>query len=193
MKSITFGLMVAILVLTSTISCSAEAAPTPRAIKLSTTSTTTPTKTVDSTFPPTITPIQRYAAQIQAVAVSIDESLSTIAILLEIEAYEDAAWRWDVLAPFDDIARASIRARLIVPPTQLAEGHETAISGFDLYVAAGALLTKVLAQAAENNGLPDRISMEEVARLMDLGAVNVAFGVSLMGEAISESDLRGIN
>lgn len=192
MKSITFGLMVAILVLTSTISCSAEAAPTPRAIKLSTTSTTTPTKTVDSTFPPTITPIQRYAAQIQAVAVSIDESLSTIAILLEIEAYEDAAWRWD-LAPFDDIARASMRARLIVPPTQLAEGHETAISGFDLYVAAGALLTKVLAQAAENNGLPDRISMEEVARLMDLGAVNVAFGVSLMGEAISESDLRGIN
>ena len=193
MKSNTFGLMVGVLVLASTISCSAEAAPTPRTINLSSTSTTTPTQAIKPTFPPRITPIQRYAAQIQAVAVSIDESLSIIAILLEIEAYGSAAWRRDVLAPFDAIARASNRARHIVPPAQLEEGHQNAISGFDLYVDAGALLTKVLAQAAQNNGLPDSNSMEEVARLMELGAANVAFGVSLMSEAIGESNVRGTN
>ncbi len=192
MKSNKLGLMVGILVLASTISCSAEAAPTPRIIKLSPTSTTTPTQTVKPTFPPAITPIQRYVVQIQAVAVSIDESLSIIAILLEIEAYENAAWRRDVLSPFDDIARANSQARLIVPPTQLEEGHQSVISGFDLYVDAGALLTKVLAQAAQN-GLPDRNLMEEVARLMELGAANVAFGVSLIGEAIGETDVRETN
>ncbi|MCZ6866158.1 MAG: hypothetical protein O7E55_02325 [Chloroflexi bacterium] len=186
------ALMVGIFVLASTISCSAEAAPTPRTINLSPTSTTTPTQTIKPTFPPAITPIQRYIVQIQAVAVSIDESLSIIAILLEIEAYENAAWRRDVLSPFDDIARANNRARLIVPPTQLEEGHQSAISGFDLYVDAGALLTKVLAQAAQSNGLPDRNLMEEVAGLMELGAAKVAFAVSLMREA-SETDVRGTN
>ena len=187
------GLMVAILVFASTISCAAEGAPTPRNSEHSPTPTTIPTQTVKPTSPPKITPIERYAAQIQAVAVSIDQSLSRIATLLEIEAYENAAWRRDVLAPFDDIARTSNRARLIVPPTLLEEGHQTAISGFDLYVDAGALLTEVLAQAAENDGLPDRDLMEEVARLMELGAANVAFGVSMMGEAIGGSDVRGRN
>ena len=191
MERNTLGLMFGILVLALTISCAAEAAPTPRTIKLSPTST--PIQTVKPTLPPTITPIQRYVAQMEPVAVSIDESLSRIAILLEIEAYGNSAWRRDVLAPFDDIAKASKRARLIVPPTLLEEGHKTAIIGFDLYVDAGVLLTEVLAQAAENNGSPDRNLMEEVARLMELGTANVAIGVSLMGEAMGDSDVRRRN
>ena len=126
------------------------------------------------------------------IAASVDESFSTIGRLLRIEAYDSPAWRRDVLAPFDDIADSTDIARLIVPPTQLEEAHQSSISGYDLFVDAGALLSEVLAEAAQK-GVATMSSMEEVSKLIELGAASLAIASALMEQAIDELNVRGGN
>ena len=186
----TLGLMVGILVLYSTINCATQVTPTSVSTTFTPTSTATPTPTARPTASPTITALQWYVVQMGMVAASVDESFSTIGRLLGFEAYGDPAWRRDVLAPFDDIAESNRLARQIVPPTLLEEAHNRAISGYGLYVAAGALLSEVIAEAAEK-GSADTSSMEEVSRLIELGGANLAFASALIQQAIDDLNVRG--
>jgi len=175
----TLGLMVGIVVFSSSLSCTTEATPVPKPIDAAPTATATPARTPS----PTISPLQIYVVQMGMVARSVNENFSNIGRLLEIQAFGDSAWRRDVLAPFDDIAGSNDRVRQFVPPTRLAEAHQRALSGYGLFVDAGELLSEILVEAADR-GVPVAGKMEEVSKLINLGREDLAIASALMEEAI---------
>jgi len=122
-----------------------------------------------------------YNQQIQAIMSKMNTELKEVADSLDIGAFDNRQWQEMISQSGDMLESLTLEAESLRPPDELAEFHESWLTGIKHYGQVGTL-AKTLSTSFDSEVRATGL-LEEISKEMVLGEANIVFAQSVFDKS----------